>query len=181
MRSFLTGCLLLLALAGTLLFTATCAGGAEGEELTLEEYFQEVEKLYAGKRKRAEETWATLYEESPESEEEFAGVLGDVVDGSRDIGAWFRDGLDRLNPPSELESAHDDLVAAYDKGVRVLEDLDIGDLESEADLAEVASDVERQSAGIGEEQERACFALQAIADENHVLVDLRCEEGGGGG
>ncbi len=90
---------------------AACGGG---DELTLEEYFQRFEAIDAD----VDAKFETLYADFPdEGEEEFFSNEEDLP-FFKELFSGFpvivRDALDQaedLNPPSEAEDAHDELLA----------------------------------------------------------------------
>jgi hypothetical protein len=148
-----------------------------GGSLTLDEYFRTLEQLDQDKDDRnteLEEQFDTDVA-AVDSEEEALDVsrefLGAGVSNLKD----FVDGLDDINPPAEVEEAHNMAVDAGRKAVEAAEGAVkvLDDAESAADLeAAFSGDLEEA----GREFEETCVNLQAIADENKIEVDLDCKD-----
>ena len=172
---FLVIAALLLALGS---IVAACGGNGG---LTLEEYFQRLDTLggdFDDEIDRLGEEFDEAADEA-ETEEE---VIDDFRDFSGSMTELFADlvaDIERIDPPSEVEDAHNELVAAQREGRDLLEELN-----ERAQRAESVSDVEDWSAefegpvstAISDRTEQACLALQEIADDNDIDVDLECEE-----
>lgn len=173
--------LLVSLFVAALLALGTIGVACGGDELTLEEYFQQIDVL----GNDAEDEIDRLVEEFEEAIEG-AETEEDVIEPFRDFfdrsAALFGDvvsELESIDPPSEVEDAHNEFVAVQAEGLELLEDLD-----ERAQRAESASDFEELSAeldgpvftDVSDRGEQACFALEAIADENGIDVDLECEE-----
>ncbi len=170
-----------LFIAAMLLTFGTIAAACGDDGLTLEEYFQRIDVL-----------GNDLEDESDRLGEEFEEAIegaeteDDVIEPFRDffnrLAALFGDfvsELESIDPPSEVEDAHNEIVTAQAEGLELLEDLD-----ERAQRAESVSDFEELSAelegpvftDVSDRSEQACFALEAIADDNGIDVDLECEE-----
>ena len=106
--------------------TATAAGG--GEELTLEEYFQQVQATF--------------------------------------------DDMSDIDPPADVEDAHNELLVAVTDLAEAYADLDVESLSGLGDLLS-----QLLSPGLIEATERllnACSELQGIASDNSIDLDLAC-------
>jgi hypothetical protein len=138
-----------------------------GGELSLEEYFKELEAL----DQRFEEE-GTEAEESFESDD--LDTIKEGFEASVGVVEDFVNDLDDLDPPSEAEAAHESAVEA---GNDLLAEFEVAndalqDAASEADLLGIFT-----GEAFGDASERftaACVELQGIADENDIDVALNC-------
>ena len=113
------------------------------------------------------------------TEEDLIEPFRDFFDGLGALAEDFIADLESIDPPSEVEDAHNEIVAAQAEGLELLEDLN-----ERAQLVESISDMEELSAefagpvftDVSDRSEEACFALEAVADDNGIDVDLECEE-----
>ena len=171
---------LILALIATLLLTVSAlAASCGGEEaLTLEEYFQQVEALKATAEERATEFEDAFDAEldAAASEEERLAVLEDNFTNIQPIFTAFVDGLNDLAPPAAVEELHKEYVDASAEFLASIEEVFSGlsDLEPAAGLESLFEDTDLDQAGVRFVE--TCAALQDIADENEIDVDLDCED-----
>ncbi len=161
---------LFLIAAALLALVAACGGGG-GQELTLEEYFEQVEALDEELDERAE---ALEFTEEFASEEEDALAFQDYFAAVIPILAEFVDAIDDLGPPAEIEDAHEEVVDSGRDFVADAEELtnELADVGSSSELEEVFDDPEYEAAS--DRFLQACFALQDIADANGIDVELTC-------
>ena len=176
----------LFALPAALLLTfaaliAGCGGGADA--LTLDEYFQQFEAIDADVDAQIEAAFAD-YPEDVSDEEFFADDAN--LPFFKDLIAAFpritRDSLDRvknLEPPSEVEDAHNDLVAALENLLITFEEAAevLGAAETMAEAFELNAEVEPSIDAATARFDTACLALVVIASTNGIAVDLSCEDG----
>jgi hypothetical protein len=158
---------LLLAL-GTV--TGACGGG---EKLTLEEYFQQMQAITA---EAVEEADALDEQIDDLEEDDFEGLRGLFVANTAITSEVF-DEMDGMDPPAEVQDAHNEFVAAGGQMVELMEAFgdDLADVESTSEL-EQAFD---RLVGLEEATVRidtACLALEEIAADNGIDVDLDCDE-----
>ena len=100
-------------------------------------------------------------------------MLGDfftaLVPVLEEFSSDFRD----LGPPAEVEDAHNEMLDAFDdflaSAANVIDGIEGVESESELQALFTNPAFERFVA--------ACLALQEIADENSIDVDLDCEDG----
>ena len=168
---FLT--VVLAVVAGSLLLAA-CGGGGDGEELSLDEYFQQLDSIEQG-----------IKTDIGGLDEASVGVIGEDVEATRvyvdDYQGIVGEGVDNmkeLEPPSEVGDAHDEFVAALSGMLPLWQDL--GD-----QLKDIETTSEMQTLLMGTQDEEpwqtatqrfadACRALQGIADEKGFDIDLEC-------
>ena len=159
-------------LAAMAAFAAACGGS--GETLTLEEYFQRLDAVdnEADERGQAiEDEFPQAFEE-PKPTQEFINSLTALV---RD----FVDGLEQIDPPAQVEDAHNEAAAAGTDLAQVLEEAapQLESVESASELEDVIGDVFAENSEFAAADERftnSCVALQQIADDNDIDVDLDC-------
>jgi len=167
-------------LVGLATFGVACKNGGGGG-LSLEEYFQKLDNV----QEQADATFATQEASAGEpsadaSGEERATFLRDNVTSSADILRAAAADVNDLDPPDEVADAHSDLIAAVNDLVAAFDDM----ADSVPDTLTVA---EMENAGTtffngaelnaaDEQFVAACNALQAIAADNNITVDLACEE-----
>ncbi len=166
-------------------FAVACDGSSDntsGELLTIEEYFQRHEALSHEVAERGGDVQAQFADEaeSADSQEErfepFLEAYQDFVNESLTIFTGFVDGIRDLDPPAELADAHKEFVEAGDDNLAAAQNLvdQVEAVESEADFDALSEDGNAAEAGIRFND--ACLALQDIADENGIDVDLACDD-----
>ncbi len=158
-------------------FAAACG---DGDALTLEQYFQQIDALgndLDDELNRLNEEFEETVEEA-KTEEEVIDAFRDFLDPQLGLFEDFVGELESIAPPSEVEDAHNELVAIQAEGLELLEDLNerAQRVESASDVEEVGAELEEPAfTAIADQTEQACFALEAIADANGIDVDLECE------
>ena len=148
-------------------------------QLTLEEYFQEIEQIRADSEEEANAVEDRLDQESEtlETADQAIDLFDEAITDFLVIAVGVGDDLDAIQPPSEVSSLHDDFVAAWNDGVDALESLqsDLDGVESEEDLLDLLPLIEEEFGSLGDTTEQICLDLQAVADEGNIDVDLGCE------
>jgi chemotaxis regulatin CheY-phosphate phosphatase CheZ len=160
------------------LVTFACTGGANGDDtLTLAEYFAELERISHEAESRLDRADVSDVENPSvdEARNLWVGAL-------KEAAATFDDTVDELedlNPPGEVEDEHDEftgdlrrLSPEFERWIARVEDI-----ETFQELIIVADEIDDFFAGVPEQDRftESCNALQRIADENDVSVDLECE------
>jgi len=166
----------LLVIAALLLALGSIAAACGGDdELTLEEYFQRIDALFNEADERFQPLVEALdqefYSEAEQIEATRAFFNADIP-----ILRDFVDGLDDLDPPTEVEGPHEEAVAGGRELVEFLQGFTdrFADVESTSELEEILDDTELEAAS--DRFDDACLALQDIADANGIAVDLECED-----
>jgi hypothetical protein len=168
----LTGVIALVAVTA-----ATGCGGGDGETgVTSEEYFRQVEGL-VGDLDQQTEALAVKWEEdlaSATSDEERLELARDFYGSLFSLIAPLRDDLRDIEPPKEVEEAHDALVGLADEFSSAWSDIsaDVKNAASEAELGELLTNDEFEA--VGQRFEQACSELQRKADDAGIDVDLKC-------
>ncbi len=156
--------------------TAAACGG--DDKLTLEEYFERFEAIDAD----VDAKFETLYEDFPdEDDEEFFSneenlpLLKEIFAGFPILLREALDQVEELNPPSEAEDAHDELLATGREWLELLEDA-ADRVEAVDSISEIEEELEP---AVGEAQERfdaACLDVVAVGEANGIVVDVSCED-----
>ena len=156
---------------------AACGGGdGDGDPLTIGRYFERLETL-AG---RFEDRGTELEEEfdvaSATSDDELVELSQDFLRGGLAVLQDFVDDLDRLAPPAGVADAHDTAVDAGRAAVSAFQDV-VDQAEDAVSAADLAPLFELFAEGAAFDQfSEGCFALQEIADDTGISVDLQCGE-----
>jgi hypothetical protein len=170
---FLT--LVLAVVAGSLLLAACGGDGGEGEELSLEEYFQQFDAI--------EEA---MYTSIGALEEEAEGVIGEDIETTQDYIAGYHDIVEQglndvraLQGPSEVGDAQDEFTAALSNMISLWDDLSdqLADVETTSELQDLLLEIQNDTEWLDTSQQftDACLELQGIADDNGIQVVLDCE------
>ncbi len=151
-------------------------GGNGGAELTLAEYFSQLETLsqtFADDLDTFDEEAGEEFE-GTESDEDKIEVFVAFVKDLRSTTDDFVGGIDDLNAPAEAADAHDEAVTAGEDVVDMFDNaltvLDTAETFEEATLI-------LEGPGIVAASDRfatACAALQGIADSNGLDIDMDC-------
>ena len=157
-------------LSALTIVVSSCGGGEGSDE---EEYFQELEAILIDLDERGDRL--------PDSDEVFQDAdpenVPQLLADSLDEVIQFLEGaaqeIERLEPPTDIEDAHEAYVAAIRSGIAPFRDLaDAARESSPAELADLdPSTLDDASSAVDD----ACAALQQAADERDIQVDLQCE------
>ena len=156
-----------------LAFVATACSG--GSDLTLEQYFDKLHGLQTSFEQKGKDLQAELQTKvqgittDAEGLPLFKGFLEDsltAVDG-------LVDDLEAIDPPGEVQSQHQDFITAG-KAIRDAAADVIGRFDEFTSVDEVAQLFTTDLADIGQQGTDACNALQSVADDNDINVDLSC-------
>ncbi len=177
MKSKLSVLYFLVILVVALGSAAVACGG--GGQLSLEEYLQRLEAARDDASQRSEE----LAEESDEerdaasTDEEWLDATLGLWDGFAPILDDFIDDLRGLNPPAEAEGPHNDLGNAELDVLELIKQLidQLEDTESRSEAEAIEEQFQEDVDEISERVDGALCALQDLADENGIDVDLECE------
>jgi hypothetical protein len=170
---FLT--LVLAVVAGSLLLAACGGDGGEGEELSLDEYFQQFDAI--------EEV---MYTSIGALEEGSEGIIGEDIEATEDYVVGYHDIVEQglndvkdLQAPSEVGDVQDEFVAALSNMISLWDDLSdrLADVETTSELQDLLLGLQGETQWLEASQQltQACRELQGIADENGIEVILDCE------
>jgi hypothetical protein len=168
----------LLPIGVSLLVLGIIAAGCDGDgELTLEEYFGQLEALKEETDAQTEALGVPEEQES-DSEEEQIEAFRESFEGSVRIFTDFVDALDDIDPPAEVEGPHEESVAAGRELVDTFQDFIDGmaDVESTSELDAVFEEEGPGFEAASDRFDNACFALEEIADANGIAFDLECDD-----
>ncbi len=160
-------------LAGLLLVVGACGS----ERLSVEEYFQQVDRILEDNAMRVEtiaDDFTDRFEDA--SEQETVAATRDFLADSAQVLSDFTAALDDINAPDDVEDAHDAMVAAFTELTRIFGGLAEREIES-------FPDVETVFAELGSPELEAatqlvietCFALEQVAADNGIEASLECE------
>lgn len=160
----------------TAILAVACTGDSKTDTLTLEQYFGELERI-------GDDAQAAIDEvEFPDvaanaSFEESRDALAQFFGASADIAGDAVDDIRGLDPPGEVEDEHDRYVDALESIPSISDDLQqrIHEAQSEDEYAEIVG-TDDPFEEVGDEITEACDALQQIAEDNSIEVDLQCDE-----
>ena len=151
-------------------------GDNGGVELTLAEYFSKLETLSQGYASDLDalDADADAEVERTESDEEAVEVFVNFVGNMRAATDNFVGRMDALNGPTEVEGAQGEAVTAgqavvdmFDNALTVLDTVDTF----------VDATLVLEGPGFTDAQDEfgvACVALQGIADDNGLEIDMNC-------
>jgi len=166
----------IVVLIGLAAFGVACKNGGGGG-LSLEEYFQQLDKI----QNDTDATFATQEASTDEpaedaSGEELATFFRDSITGSLEVLRGAAADVGDLEPPDEVADAHDDFVAAINDLVAAIDDV-VGSIPDTMTFAEADAIFNSDDVNAADEQfTAACNAMEAIAADNDITVDLSCEE-----
>jgi hypothetical protein len=166
-------------LLAALALVATGCGDDDGggEELTLSEYFLNVEEIRQDYQLDARDLQLELEGVDQSDEDSALEGLRAYYEASQATFEGAIDQVEALDPPSEAEEPHDTFVEAGRQVVvettAVYEDLQEAETVEEAnELLEDTPDAD----GAAEAFNAACRDLQAVADREGIAAGLGCEE-----
>jgi hypothetical protein len=155
-------------------------GGGGGDELSLEEYFQRTDTVFARSDQEIDALNAELEEAlGPETtvEEGIAAIESFLTDSLR-VLSDAADDLEALNAPEEVKEQHEVFVGAVrdasGQSEAFLEGL--RGVDTEAELEQLVTEFDEETTRTQQEADAACLELQQIADDNGISVDLNCED-----
>jgi hypothetical protein len=172
----------LIALAMTALLVASCddSDDSGADELTLEQYFAEVETIFETSSETTEQLNTDLDDSLSEATtfEEQLAALETFVAGASDLYLDSIAAMEDLPPPVETEQPHNDFIEATTDIANATGGLSDGlsDAEDNADVTRLLDEFESEIAESLFAVDQACEDLQDTADDNAIEADLRCTE-----
>ena len=166
--------------------TATAVGGdgdgngGGGDELTLEEYFSEVDGIFERTDQEIDALNEELSEATTASTTVAEGVtaISDFLRQSIQVLSDAADDLEALNEPEDVREQHDAFLSAVRDGIGQTETLeaDLQGVDTDAELEELTTQFAEDVTATEQEADAACTALEQIAASNDIVVDLNCQE-----
>lgn len=169
--------LLIAVLAALAAFGALAAAcGDDNDALTLEEYFQRFAAIDAEVDQQIE----ALYVDFPGDDEtdESVPFFKQLYAGFPRVLSGGLDDLDELNPPSEVEDAHDEFLRAGRLLQAEFESAaaDAERLETFAEVIALNDSTDPKVQPFIDDFDAACLALVGVASDNGILTDVTCED-----
>ena len=169
-------------IAAALLLAFGAAACSGGDELTLEEFFQQGEAIDDDFEERFERLFDDFPDEGDEaffSNEENLPMYKATLVEFPVLFAEFYDELETLNPPSEAEDAFDELLTSGREVVEAQEGalIRIEEAESFAEVERITDEFDAENQAVEERYQAACQSLQEIADDNGIVANIDCAEG----
>lgn len=175
-----TRALLACIVPGLLTILVACGGAAPSPEatgaLSLEDYFEGVEAALA----RSEATPldapfpGEVLEDPAATLDEKKQAVKEFISAHLKVSEKLVADLESLDPPPEVEDAHQDFVLGFKGSLLLLEDFrdkELDAIESDADLTPMTVDEAFAKAFASPD---ACEELQTIAQSNNIDVQLNC-------
>jgi hypothetical protein len=162
-------------LLGMAVFTGACS--SDSDPLTLEEYFAELEAIDADVNSQFEALFADFPEyEDASADEANLELFKDLLAGfPRITGDWI-DRAKNLDPPAEVEDAHNDLIdageallVAHEERAEVM-----GDAETTAELETLSREIDPSTTIAETARNAACRAVEDVAIANDIHVSITC-------
>ena len=164
-------------LLGMAVFTGACSG--DSDPLTLEEYFAEFEAIDAD----VDSQFEALFADLPDDEDAFADeanleLFKDLLDGFPLIIGDLIDSAKDLDPPAEVEDAHNDLI---DAGEALLVDYEeraevMGDAATLEELETISREVDPSTTVAETALDAAGVTIVDIAIANDIHVSVTCDD-----
>lgn len=149
-----------------------------GASASMTAYFEALEELNADIRARQQQVDADYDEAlaatefSPAARQAFADYLA----AQQDLALSYVAGAEDLDPPDDARALHDDATEAYRSFAGEIDSV-IADVNRAQTLDGLVSALGAPAAiEAAANATAACLALQDLADEEDVSVDLRCQE-----
>jgi hypothetical protein len=158
---------------------ASACGGGDGD-LALGEYFERVKAIHEVGEKRfapVTDDFSTVGDPKAAVQDRIE-ALRNALNGLVAANRARADDYDRLDPPSQVEEQHNELVGSISAVADLWAGLGVRaeEVDSQSDLKEFLAEFEkREFVEVLEGPGRVCVALQTVADENNVKVDLACD------
>jgi hypothetical protein len=155
-----------------------CGDDGGGRQLTLEEYFQQVDDLQDDAEDsiiglEAPGDLGTTLEEQIEAEREFLQAIDSITQD-------YQKQLDNMDPPPEVQKPHKELSNAIRDYLEANEDIPsrLADVESQSELEDLLKELRAgpEVTAASERFQQACQQLQTIADDNNIDVAMECAD-----
>ncbi len=165
------------ALTALALATNACGGG---DELTLEAYFQQLDSIFRNSDARLAEISADLDEaqQNDLSDADQAAAFREAFVRSNKVFEDAINELSDLDPPVEAAQAHVSFLEATVKIHELSQEIvdDLAGLETVDAIDAYFADRQAETSAATKRGDDTCLALQKIADDKRIDVDLACQD-----
>ena len=159
----------------------SCSSGTTGSSPTssgptLQGYFDQLKKISedADRQFRALQDDLNASLASAQSDDEALPILKDFLEKNLAQGERLVAGLEALDPPAEVEIAHNELIDA-EKSIVNKTAVILAEYDGFTSLAQVHQRIQQGDlAQAGKRVDDACAAVQKVGDDNDINVDLSC-------
>ncbi|KPK46906.1 MAG: hypothetical protein AMJ77_04830 [Dehalococcoidia bacterium SM23_28_2] len=171
---------LLCVVLAALVALALALGCGDDGELSIQDYLQDIHALMEESAANAEELGDPFAYQELATDEELLRAIRDYCDALVPMVRRSINTLSDMEPPPEAVEPHNELLASVGSLADAFEDLgeQAADAQSLEELNQwtIESGWNETYASSGEGANRACLALQDLADENSVALDFECIE-----
>lgn len=157
-----------------LVIVGACGGSAD--TLTLEEYFERLDAVLEAGDGEAETLNAQFVETSDaaQTDEESQDAFRNFFAGTEEVFQQVISGLQSIEPPPTVKEAHDEYVAIEVEALDFFS-ANIEPAEGTSSLLAIMEELQGPAAAeIIARKAEGCLALQAIADDSGITIDLEC-------
>jgi hypothetical protein len=150
---------------------AVACGGEE--QLTMEEYFPQLDALAESTNSQLD----ALDQKYPQAFQDPDETRAALEEANTILNDAFSQ-LDDMNPPDEVKQAHDEFRASVGERRATLQAISdqLVEVETPAELLQALEPQADELDAANARLEAACLALQGIADDNGIVVDLECPQ-----
>ncbi len=172
----------LLVVGSLMLALSTITSACDGDgELSLGEYMHRVEAFDRQSQERSTRLSDDLQEafDPAPTVDQSIDAYRNFLDASATVLQDNIDDLEEIDPPAEAEHAHTEYVDSLVAMGVLFEDFvaRFEEVQSASELEEALTELEGpQFTQAGDRIDAACLALQRLADEGNIDVDLGCED-----
>lgn len=154
------------------------ACGDSSDTLTLEEYFERLDAVLEAGDGELETVIAQYVETSDaaQTDEESQDAFRDYFAGTGEVFQQVISGLESIEPPPPVKDAHDEYVTLEVEALDFFS-ANIEPAQGASTLREILDELQGPAAEeIIARRAEGCLALQAIADDSDITIDLGCLE-----
>jgi hypothetical protein len=171
---------LALATAATLGVAGLTIGCNDSSDaLSLDEYFAEFEAIDADVDAQIEAAYADFPEDADDfSDDTNLPYFKDLIAVFPRVVSDLLDQLNDLEPPAEVEDAHNELIDAGEDLLVVFQNAadELGGAATMAEFGSLNDELDLTIAPASTRFDAACLAVVAIGEDNGVAVDVTCQD-----
>jgi hypothetical protein len=167
---FAAGAMGLLLAFGVVAGACKNGGGSGGDALTLEEYFQQLDEAENGFREKD----GPLNDQLSALDDSTVDQAPDLLEQVQEAINEFVDALEGIEPPDAAATAHQETVAGFQQLSGLFEEA-LPQVKDATTLEEAFAPFSTDEfMSISDSLDGTCAALQGVADDNDITVDLGC-------